>query len=63
MAIAASAIGYFLQPVNGGPGSFAVVVLYALICGAYIPYHFAREEHPHPIRRALRRAREGRERG
>ncbi|HWM55336.1 MAG TPA: hypothetical protein VNO20_08110 [Solirubrobacterales bacterium] len=58
MGIAALALGVFLNADRvGEAGYFVSLILYTVICGAYIAYHVAREEHPQPIRRALSKAR------
>ena len=59
MGVTAFALGAFLDASRIGVAAyFAIVTLYATLCGAYIAYHVAREEHPQPIRRALSKARQ-----
>jgi hypothetical protein len=52
-------LGYFLDPFSRGPDSLALV-LYMFFWAPLITYLGALEEHPRPIRRAMRRAREAR---
>lgn len=59
MAITALAIGGFLHPSRGGAAGFAAVILYSLICSAYIVYRMAPEDEPKPSRRPVRRAPRG----
>ena len=62
MGSSALGLGVFLgATAANGAVYFAAVTFYAMLCGAYIVYLTAREDHPQPIRRALRRAREARD--
>jgi hypothetical protein len=62
MAIAGVALDTFLHAKGVSPaGYFAAITLFATICGAYVAYGVGREEHPQPIRRALRKSREARQ--
>ena len=57
MAITALAIGAFLHPSRGSIASFVAIILYSLVCGAYIVYRVAREDESRPKRGPARRAR------
>ena len=57
----AAAIGFFLDPVGGSPGDFAVVVLYALVMGVSVASQVGHEEGLEPLHRALRRGRDARQ--
>jgi hypothetical protein len=59
--LSAAALGFFLNPVEGGPGDFLVMVVYAVLVGACIAFQIGREEDLEPMRRLRHKARGARQ--
>ena len=59
MTVTALAIGAFLHPSRGSAAGFVAIIVYSLICGAYIVYRVAHEDESKPSRSPVRRAPRG----